>query len=144
MNSKENKEAVEAGEVNTDNFNNLYEEAIFKLIDTLLLPNETTESDRLLPNKLKKKRQLGNEKYLGASFQFNIHNALNSPTIEHAMDELIDCMNYILHEILMKAHFLYPEFIGELRTCFINVWGVYDSLYLINKTLKAKTVKSNG
>ena len=51
-----------------------------------------------LAKQLHDKREFGLKKYGEHSFQANFENCMTSPTIEHASEELIDCLNYLLHE----------------------------------------------
>ena len=126
MNAKENSRVVSLGEVDTTDFNALYEKGIDRLIKMFV--RKGADRDPHLVKKLKNKRKIGIEKYGEASFQSNYQNAMNSPTIDHAMDELLDCMNYLLHERMLKAPLLYPEHDGMLLNAFNQVLGAYGCL----------------
>lgn len=134
MNAEENAKTIDKGSIDTSNFNKLYEASIEK---AFYASCEGTGKfgTKEIAERLARKRQIGLQKYLGASFQFNLHNALNSPTIEHAMDELLDCMNYLLHEIMLKASFLYPWEIEALKTCFKSVFLTYHALDEMQKRM---------
>ena len=54
--------------------------------------------DEALGKALREKRAFGLKKYGENSFQGNLENCMTSPTLEHATEELIDCINYLLHE----------------------------------------------
>lgn len=47
--------------------------------------------------KLLEKLNFGLEKYEEYSFQSNFKNSITSPAIEHAEEEVIDLLNYLLH-----------------------------------------------
>ena len=51
-----------------------------------------------LKNILKDKRNFGLEKYKEYSFQASFENCMKSPTVLHAQEEVIDLINYLLHE----------------------------------------------
>lgn len=95
--------------MNDDNFPVEYEEFISKSTEGLLLPIRMT-------NLLKEKRDLGLKKYGEISFQSNLHNAMKVDTIQHAKEELIDYMNYSLHEIFKNSR------IGD----FAKVWAARE------------------
>lgn len=52
----------------------------------------------VLTKKCDDKRKFGFEKYGEYSFQGSFENAVTSPTLEHAQEELIDVLNYLSHE----------------------------------------------
>lgn len=68
----------------------LYEEILEKLSAFLI-------TDPILKKKLKEKREFGLKKYGEYSFQSSFENAMSSPVVEHAEEECIDLVNYILH-----------------------------------------------
>lgn len=72
-------------------FNQMYETAITNKQKYFGVP-ET------LGIKLKEKRDFGFKKYGEDSFQGSLENCMTSPTLDHAQEELIDCLNYLLHE----------------------------------------------
>ena len=45
---------------------------------------------------LKEKREFGAKKYGDTSFQASLSNFLNTPCLQHADEELTDCLNYLL------------------------------------------------
>ena len=47
---------------------------------------------------LKDKREFGLAKYKDISFQSNEENAMKVDTVQHAKEEMIDLMNYLIHE----------------------------------------------
>lgn len=49
-----------------------------------------------LLQELKEKRELGIKKYGDTSFQASLSNFLNSSCLQHADEELTDCLNYLL------------------------------------------------
>ena len=72
-------------------FSILYEKALNNIGKNLYL-NEN------LLQELSKKRKFGLEKYKEYSFQSSLKNCLTSPTLDHALEEIIDLLNYLLHE----------------------------------------------
>lgn len=72
-------------------FNTVYENAMDKLV-------ESNNVDKALALKLKEKREFGFKKYGELSFQGSFENCMTAPTIEHAKEEVIDLLNYLLHE----------------------------------------------
>jgi hypothetical protein len=124
MNSEENAKIVKDGLVDA-NFPVLYEEAMENFIKAVV------PKDSILKDHLKDKRMIGLKKYGEASFQSSLHNAMNSPTLAHAKDELLDCMNYLMHEIVFKANILYPKYLGNLRDTFLKVYAAWDMIYRI-------------
>lgn len=55
-----------------------------------------------LAKKLKEKREFGYNKYKEFSFQSSFENSLSSPTEEHLEEELVDAINYCIHNIFKK------------------------------------------
>jgi len=76
------------------NFTELYEDTLMQFC-TIYLPNMNTAA-------LKEKRKFGLEKYGEYSFQSNFENAMKSPVLEHAIEECIDLMNYLLHKMFVQ------------------------------------------
>jgi hypothetical protein len=127
MNKEQNKKIIEKGEINVADFPNLYE----KVVTEFAKAKVSSPSDLLkrfigeeLLQLLKEKRKYGLNKYGESSFQSNLHNALNSPTLEHIEDELIDAMNYTLHEGF-KSNFLYPNKRTKLSFVFDKLLEAY-------------------
>ena len=99
-------------------FNELYEHAV----DSIQAEAHISDSVRM---ELSAKRRYGLEKYGEYSFQSSLSNLLNSPSMEHLREEILDAMNYAAQEVL-KSTFLYPsetgwfkrmlETLGELNT----------------------------
>ena len=56
-----------------------------------------------LVKELEEKRAFGLRKYGEISFQSSKENAIKVNTIQHALEELIDYMNYTLHEMYRYA-----------------------------------------
>jgi len=82
----------------TNNFIDDYERDISRIFDISLPPNfESLKKD------LKDKREFGLKKYGDISFQSSISNALSVDTKQHALEELIDYINYIGHEIFKAS-----------------------------------------
>jgi hypothetical protein len=52
-----------------------------------------------LAKKLQDKRNFGLKKYGEYSFQGNLENCMTAPTLLHAQEEMVDCINYLLHEM---------------------------------------------
>ena len=73
-------------------FNAVYEKAIDNMASD-------TGASKELMSKLKEKREYGFKKYGEHSFQGTFENCITSPTIEHAKEEAIDFINYLLHEM---------------------------------------------
>jgi len=72
-------------------FNYHYENYIIELSEKLV-------KDKELISELKDKRAFGLEKYKDISFQSNQENAMLVNTLLHAQEELIDALNYLMHE----------------------------------------------
>jgi hypothetical protein len=105
----------------------LYEKGIEKTYNSFPLDLTPYWKEALQKN-LAKKRAVGIKKYGAESFQHNLNNSLNCSTIEHALDELLDCMNYLLHEIMIRSTFLYPVEKKILQDQFRTIVMVYDNL----------------
>ena len=67
-----------------------YEKMMFEKSNSFYLGEEIVE-------KLSKKRKFGIEKYGDKSFQNSFDASITSPAKEHAFEELIDELNYLLH-----------------------------------------------
>jgi len=81
-------------------FNKNYEKAIDKIFDEASTHFLTTcPSFKALKDELAKKRAFGIKKYGEISFQGSPENAMKVNTSQHAREELIDYMNYTLHDI---------------------------------------------
>lgn len=52
---------------------------------------------------LVEKREFGLKKYGEISFQSSLENALGTDTIQHAKEEVIDLINYLIHETYKKS-----------------------------------------
>lgn len=78
-----------------EDFTKLYEETIFK---TMLI----LSFDEGLAKKLKEKRDFGLEKYRDISFQISKENAVNVNIKQHAKEEVIDLLNYLLHMSVVR------------------------------------------
>jgi hypothetical protein len=76
---------------------------------------------------LKKKRDAGLKKYGELSFQSSFVNSMNSPTLEHAKEELLDSMNYIAHEIF-KSMLLYPHETRSLQQILHHLAIIYENI----------------
>ena len=98
-------------------FNDVYEKAIDKLFSDLDVPMDTIE-------KLKEKRKKGLDKYGEFSFQSNFNNAIASPVLEHAMEEIQDAMNYIAHKI-----FVYNLQFNENKCCYEDLLSSLIDIY---------------
>lgn len=134
MNAKENAKVVAKKKIKTDNFNKLYEDTIDNLTPRGF-DKDWREELKIIP-KLRDKRKIGLAKYGEASFQSSLENALNSPTLEHALDELLDCINYLLHEIGFKAHFLYPTHVVELENILKDIFKAYTQIQSIKLSVE--------
>lgn len=75
-----------------ESYAEIYERAIYNVQKMFI-----TDDNLLLT--LRDKRDFGLKKYGDKSFQSNFENTMNSPTLQHASEELIDAMNYIAHEL---------------------------------------------
>lgn len=73
-------------------FPDLYEKVIHDILSVDTMTPEIQET-------LQSKRNRGLQKYGEYSFQASFDNAMKSPTLEHASEELLDAINYIAHEI---------------------------------------------
>ena len=76
---------------------------------------------------LKAKRDAGLKKYGELSFQNSFVNSMNSPTLGHAKEELLDAMNYIAHEVF-KSKILYPKNTNELIIILHELYIIYASI----------------
>lgn len=52
---------------------------------------------------LVEKREFGLKKYGEISFQSSLENALSTDTVQHAKEEVIDLINYLIHETYKKT-----------------------------------------
>lgn len=108
---------------NKQSFFEFYSERMKDLEKTLLIPEEVSDI-------LQEKRDFGHEKYGEFSFQTNFENAVSSPTAEHLREELIDAMNYALHEIYKTSLFLkdntnQKEFLKKLLKLYNDSFEVF-------------------
>lgn len=74
----------------TFDYSNIYENTISTLASNFV-------SDKEIEEKLASKRKYGREKYKEFSFQNSFENTMNVPIIDHAKEEIIDLLNYLLH-----------------------------------------------
>ena len=74
----------------TFDYSNIYENTISTLASNFV-------SDKEIEEKLASKRKYGREKYKEFSFQNSFENTMNVPIIDHAEEENIDLLNYLLH-----------------------------------------------
>lgn len=74
----------------TFDYSNIYENTISTLASNFV-------SDKEIEEKLASKRKYGREKYKEFSFQNSFENSINVPIIDHAEEEIIDLLNYLLH-----------------------------------------------
>lgn len=75
-----------------NNFTEEYEAFINSLSNVLI-------NDSVLQKTLEAKREFGIRKYGNISFQASKENASKVNTLQHAREELVDYMNYTLHEL---------------------------------------------
>ena len=80
------------------NFIDEYEAFVTKVAEEHL----GREEDALV-NALKEKRSFGLQKYGDISFQSSLQNAMQVDTLQHAREELIDYMNYTIHEVFKHS-----------------------------------------
>jgi hypothetical protein len=104
---------------------NEYYECILKEIFIDAIGNNTKTAKVL--EELKVKRDAGLKKYGELSFQNSFVNSMNSPTLEHAKEELLDAMNYIAHEVF-KSKILYPKNTTELIIILHDLYISYTSI----------------
>ncbi len=69
------------------------------------------------------KRKMGLLKYGDKSFQASFENAMKSPTQEHALEELLDAINYMSHEIFKR------KVLGEVTSICSNILEDLSSSY---------------
>jgi hypothetical protein len=55
-------------------------------------------------------------------------NSLNSPTLKHAKEEMLDFINYIAHEVF-KSRLMYPDQTEELEEILGEAFGLYDRVH---------------
>jgi hypothetical protein len=79
---------------NVFSFPELYENAMFSIFTDFTLGDAELDS---LCNILKQRRDFGLEKYKEYAFQRSIERCYSAPAVEHAIEEILDAMNYILH-----------------------------------------------
>lgn len=82
-------------------YHEIYEKSINNIEKEFKLNEELKE-------KLFNKRKLGIEKYKEYSFQSSFENSMKVPTMIHAEEEIIDLINYLLHEYF-KCSVMYDE-----------------------------------
>jgi hypothetical protein len=100
-------------------FINMYENAIVNKQKTFFLKEDLTQL-------LKEKRELGLKKYGDLSFQSSLENCITCPTLEHAQEEIIDCLNYLLHE--QYKNDLLGKSNDKLKTVTSTVIGLYSTI----------------
>ena len=101
------------------NFPEMYENA-------MVVKQTEYSMDTNLKTILHDKREFGLKKYGEHSFQANLENCMTSPTIEHAKEELVDTINYLLHEqykndLLCKSN-------DKIKVILKNIIGMYYEL----------------
>jgi hypothetical protein len=115
---EETREAM----ANKLNFPELYEKIISEI-------QEESIRDPVLLKVLKDKRDFGLAKYgPEISFQGSFENAMASPTIKHACEELIDAMNYVAHQLFKDGSLYQGENSEALREIFDNIYQSYCDL----------------
>lgn len=77
-------------------YNKLYEKSVTNIEDEFSLDSEIKE-------KLLEKRKFGIEKYKEYSFQASLENSMKVPTLLHAEEEMVDLLNYLLHEYFKNS-----------------------------------------
>jgi hypothetical protein len=122
MNKGFNMTAIEETAENKKEFPVLYEKIIQEIQEIIGDP-ETLQI-------LKEKRDFGLAKYKELSFQSSFENAMASPTIKHACEELIDAMNYISHQIFKDGVLHQGENSEEFRDILDTLFIIYRSLSL--------------
>lgn len=110
-------------------FPSFYFKAVEKRFIKYNIPQEVRE-------KLLDKLNFGLEKYKDYSFQSNFKNSITSPAIEHAEEEVIDFLNYLLHiDYVFSAKGILDEKNSSLLKTLIQ--NAKDSLEMI-KELEAQ------
>jgi hypothetical protein len=105
------------------NFPDMYEKAIQK-------KQYICDISADLAGKLHDKRDFGLKKYGEFSFQGNLENCMTAPTLLHAQEEMIDCINYLLHE--MYKNDLRGDGNDKLKKMLTDAVKLYNDLdYLI-------------
>ena len=112
-------------------YNTFYEKQIDDVLNNVLEPMNI----EMLKQLLHEKRKFGLKKYGELSFQSSFLNSMNSPTLEHAKEELVDCINYLAHEVY-KSKLLYPSETQHMEALLYKSSELFmeiDSIRLIPK-----------
>lgn len=83
-------------------YSEIYETAIEGIEGELTLLQDVRDT-------LRKRREFGLEKYGESSFEHSLENTLVTPSLDHAMEELLDCVNYLMHETYKSRILGSPE-----------------------------------
>lgn len=102
-------------------FSELYDNAINNIGKGLYLTDD-------LLDKLSVKRVFGLEKYGEYSFQSSLKNCLSTPTLEHALEEIVDLFNYLLHEHYKNNLLGNTEATKEIDKIIGDVVIVYEKI----------------
>jgi hypothetical protein len=112
-------------------YNTYYEQIINDVIVDILGQQNVAQLLQIL----QKKREEGLKKYGDLSFQSTFVNSMNSPTLQHAKEELQDAMNYLAHEIY-KSKLLYPDMTTDLKNIFRQLRQTYEEMENIESCMK--------
>jgi hypothetical protein len=112
-------------------YNTYYEQ----IIDSIIIDTLGQKNVEHLLQSLQEKREAGLKKYGDLSFQSSFVNSMNSPTLQHAQEELLDAMNYMAHEIY-KSKLLYPDTTADMELLLRNLHNVYKHVEEIISCVK--------
>lgn len=81
--------------MNANNYPDVYNDEINKLLDRFKAPLDVKKI-------LKDKRDFGLEKYKELSYQNSLENSMSVDTVQHAFEEIVDLLNYLLHNLYIS------------------------------------------
>jgi len=103
-------------------FNSYYEEVVDNILSISF-----GVSPKLI-GILSDKRKKGLDKYGELSFQNSFENTMSSPTLQHAQEEVLDCINYLSHEVFKSRMWSLPDREEKIRRMLEGSLMVYDDI----------------
>jgi hypothetical protein len=120
----------------TDNYPKFYDDVMNSIVSSF------EGSEKLnLAQKLKSKRDAGLKKYGDKSFQNSFNNSLTVDTNAHCLEELLDAINYMIHEEF-KSSLTYPKGTSRIRSIIKKLINCYDDVLslklMVDKLMEKK------
>lgn len=100
------------------------------------LARDEHEFDSEILKELKEKREFGAKKYGETSFQASLSNFLNTPCLQHADEELTDCLNYLLAAVYQwRVSGEVSEDSDDVKAVHSLLNSIHDAKVLVQKLM---------